>query len=222
MSSIAYSPVTIQTSSQSVPALPSWFGEVTIIAHYLTRLGMLEALCKQVRFARRRFGQYEVIDFMAVLIGYALSGEATLEMFYERLLPFACPFMALFGRKLLPHRSTLSRFLAAIDQAAVEALRSLFREDLVSRPLVQDGSPRGGLWDRRGTHWLVFDVDGTRQAARQRALPHTSDRAFCPSTLRGGLRSRICGAQTWRSRPHSHYHSSSPYPSVARDVFRRG
>ncbi len=27
MSSIAYSPVTIQTSSQSVPALPSWFGE---------------------------------------------------------------------------------------------------------------------------------------------------------------------------------------------------
>jgi hypothetical protein len=84
---------------------------------------------------------------MVVLIGYAFSGEATLEMFYERLLPFASPFMALFGRKLLPHRSTLSRFLAAIDQAAVEALCSLFREDLVSRSLMQDGSQRGGLWD---------------------------------------------------------------------------
>ncbi len=32
-----------------------------------------------------------------------------------------------------------------------------------------------GLWDRQGTHYLVFDVDGTRQAARQRALPCTPD-----------------------------------------------
>ncbi len=172
MSSIAYSPVTIQTSSQSVPALPSWFGEVTIIAHYLTHLGTLEALCEGVRFARRRFGQYEVIDFFAVLIGYALSGEPTLERFYQRLLPFATPFMALFGRQQLPHRSTLSRFLAAIDQATVDALRALFLKDLPARPLVKEEKP-GGLWDRQGEHWLVFDVDGTRQAARQRAVPRT-------------------------------------------------
>lgn len=175
MNSITYSPVTIQTSSQSVPALPPWFGEVTIIAHYLTHLGMLAALCEGVRFARRRFGQYEVIDFFAVLIGYALSGEPTLETFYERLLPFATPFMALFGRERLPHRATLSRFLAAIDQATVDALRALFQRDLLARPLTQEGEHRGGLWDRLGVQWLVFDVDGTRQAARQRALPHTSD-----------------------------------------------
>ncbi|HZR38926.1 MAG TPA: hypothetical protein VFB12_02335 [Ktedonobacteraceae bacterium] len=31
------------------------------------------------------------------------------------------------------------------------------------------------MWDRQGNHWQVFDVDGTRQAARQRALPGTSD-----------------------------------------------
>lgn len=175
MSSIAYSSVRIQTSSQSVPALPSWFGEVTIIAHYLTHLGMLEALCEQVRFARRRFGHYDVIDFFAVLVGYALSGEPTLERFYQRVLPFATPFMALFGREQLPHRSTLSRFLAAIDQASVDALRALFQKDLLARPLTQEGACRGGLWDRSGVQWLVFDVDGTRQAARQRAVPQTSD-----------------------------------------------
>jgi hypothetical protein len=33
MTSIADSTVTIQTSSQSVPSTPSWFGQVTIIAH---------------------------------------------------------------------------------------------------------------------------------------------------------------------------------------------
>ena len=51
-----------------------------------------------VRFARRRFGHYEVVDFLAVLFGYAISGERTLESFYERLRPFAVPFMALFER----------------------------------------------------------------------------------------------------------------------------
>ena len=67
-----------------------------------------------------------VIDFVVVLMGYAISGEPTLAAYYERLLPFATPFMALFGRSQLPARSTLSRFLAALDQASVEALRGVF------------------------------------------------------------------------------------------------
>ncbi len=29
----------------------------------------------------------------------------------------------------------------------------------------------GGIWDRQGRRCVVFDVDATRQAARQRALP---------------------------------------------------
>ncbi len=107
MISIADSPVTIQTSEQSVPSTPSWFGEVTLIAYYLRRQRILSAIEEQVRFARRRFGHFEVIDFVAVLIGYAISGEHTLEAFYERVQPFATAFMALFGRThcLLARRS---------------------------------------------------------------------------------------------------------------------
>ena len=52
MSSIAHSPVTIQTSSQSVPATPCWLGEVTLIAHFLKRQGVLVALEEQVRGCR--------------------------------------------------------------------------------------------------------------------------------------------------------------------------
>ncbi len=170
MTTIAYSPVNIQTSAQSVPSIPAWFGEITLMAHYLHRQGVLAAIEEQVRFARRRFGRYEVIDFVAVLFGYAASAERTLEAFYERMEPWASAFMALFGRDRLPARSTLSRFLAALDQAAVEALRTLFLHDLLARPLVKEEQP-GGLWDRQGNHFLVFDVDGTREAARQRALP---------------------------------------------------
>jgi hypothetical protein len=104
-----------------------------------------------------------------------LRGEPTLETFYERLLAFATPFMALFGRELLPSRSALSRFLTALDQPTVESLRSLFQEDLLARPLTAEGERRAGLQDRCGQGWEVVDADGTRQAARQRALPHSKD-----------------------------------------------
>ena len=162
--------VTIQIAPESRPSTPPWMGEVAVVAQVLSHMGVLKAIQEQVRFARARFGQYDLIDFVVVLIGYARSFEPTLKAFCERLLPFAEPFMALFGRHLLPHRSTLSRFLAALDQASVETLRTLFQEDLVARnPFA---SP-GGMFDRTGKPWLVVDVDGTRQAARQRAQKKT-------------------------------------------------
>src|SRR5215472_16975447 len=102
MTSIASSPLQIQACTQSVPALPCWFGELTLIIHHVQQQGVLTAIEEQVHFARRRFGRYEVIDFVAVLFGYAVSGERTLETFYECLQPWAEPFMALFGRDRLP------------------------------------------------------------------------------------------------------------------------
>ena len=211
MNSIIDSTVIIQTSSHSVPSTPCWFGEVAVIAHYLRRLGVLEAICEQVRFARRRFGHYEVIDFLAVLVGYAVSGEHTLEAFYEHLHPFAAAFMALFGRDRLPARSTLSRFLAALTPEPVEALRTLFLEDLLSRQVVKEEQP-GGLWDRAGTHWLVFDVDGTREAARQRALPQTPDRPaphrrlreLCAPGYTGRKRGEVVRTRTTVLQMHTH------------------
>jgi hypothetical protein len=59
MISISHSPGTHQTSSQSVPSTPGWFGEITLIVHYLRQQGVLDAIAEQVRFARRRFGRYE-------------------------------------------------------------------------------------------------------------------------------------------------------------------
>src|SRR5262249_16435496 len=114
VNTITNSTVTIQTTSHSLPSVPCWFGEAVIIAQYLQRIGVLAKISQRVRFARRRFGQYEVIDFLAVLFGYAVSGERTLEEFYKHIQPFATAFMTLFGRERLPAHSTLSRFLAAL------------------------------------------------------------------------------------------------------------
>src|SRR2546429_3208159 len=183
MTSIADGSVIIQTSAESPPSTPSWFGEVVLMAKYLQKHDVLAKISEQVRFARRRFGRYEVIDFLAVLFGYAISGERTLQDFYEQLQPFAVPFMALFDRDQLPARSTLSRFLAALTEAPIEALRTLFLDDLESRPLSttpnasndSNEEQTGELVDRKGHGWVVFDIDGTREAARQRALPQTDE-----------------------------------------------
>jgi len=213
MTSIADGSVHIQTSSESVPSTPSWFGEVVLMATHLGQHIVLAKISERVRFARRRFGHDEVIDFLAVLFGYAISGERTLEAFYERLQPFAVPFMALFERDRLPARSTLSRFLAALTEAPVEALRTLCLDDLESRPLSNETptGETGGLVDRAGNTWIVFDVDGTREAARQRALPQTEELPLahrrledvCAPGYRGRKRGQVVRTRTVISQAHS-------------------
>ena len=53
-------------------------------------------------------------------------------------------------------------------------MRTLFLEDLLARPL-NKARQTGGLVDRAGRDRVVFDIDGTREAARQRALPKTPE-----------------------------------------------
>src|SRR5947199_134368 len=162
---MTHTSVHIQIAPESIPTTPCWFSEVAIVSQILKTYGLVKLIETKVQFARARFDHYDLIDFVAVLIGYALSGERTLQAFYDRLTPFASTFMAVFDRSRLPHRSTLSRFLDALDQPSVEALRSVFQDDLVARtPL---GCSPGGLWDRLGQHWFVVDIDATKQAARQ-------------------------------------------------------
>ena len=73
MTSMTHSSVEIQTSPVSVPALPAWLGEVSLVVQSLTHLGTLDAIKERVRFARGQMGLYDMIDLVAVLIGYALS-----------------------------------------------------------------------------------------------------------------------------------------------------
>ena len=207
---MTYPGVTIQVAPDSVASPPSWMGEVAAFAQVLSHVGLLKAIQNHVQFARARFGQYDTIDFVVVLIGYALSGEPTLQTFYERLRPFAETFMALFGRHRLPSRSALSRFLAALDQVTVEALRTQFQEDLLVR--TPPFSSPGGLWDRCAQRYVVVDVDGTRQAARQRALPqldslpspHRRFDQVCAPGYKGRKRGEVVRTRTTILQAHMH------------------
>src|SRR2546430_17147920 len=112
MTSIADGSVRIQTSSECAASPPSWFGEVVLMAAHLCKHEVVGKIAEHVRFARRRFGRYEVIDFLAVLFGSAMSGEHTLQAFYDRLQRVMGPLMAVFERDQLPARSKLSGFFA--------------------------------------------------------------------------------------------------------------
>ncbi|GHO48801.1 hypothetical protein [Ktedonospora formicarum] len=161
--------IEVQTSPVDRPSLPAWFAEVVIVSQHLTTKGLLEAFAHHIQLVRGRFGSYEPIDFFALLFGYAMSGERTLLAFFERVAPFGPAFMALFGRAELPHRATLSRFLASVDRPCLEAFRTLFEQHSFAEGWTN--ASIGGIWDRQGRRYLVIDVDATRQAARQRGLP---------------------------------------------------
>src|SRR6266581_1448612 len=201
--------IEVQTTSENRFSVPAWFAEVVIIAGYLEKNGLLEAFAHQVRLVRGRFGTYEPIDFLALLIGYAISGERTLADFFERLEPFESAFMALFGRRCLPHRSSLSRFLAAVDRPCLEAFRALFEQQ--SEASGWSTETLGGIFDRQGRRSLVFDVDATRQAARQRALPcdptlPAAKRrldAVCAPGYRGRKRGEVVRTRTTALQMHT-------------------
>jgi hypothetical protein len=92
MIAVATPIVVIHTSPQDVPSIPPWFAELTLLVRHFTQRGILQAISQHVHLGRGRTGTYDVIDFVAILLGYALSGEPTLDAFFERLTPFAGPF----------------------------------------------------------------------------------------------------------------------------------
>ncbi len=70
--------VRVQISETSLPSFPPWLAEVAAFAQVLTHEDILKAVQDQVRFARARFGTYDLIDFAVVLIGYIHAARTDL------------------------------------------------------------------------------------------------------------------------------------------------
>jgi hypothetical protein len=160
--------IELTSSPEANPVTPAWLGEVVLLGEYWRTTGLLDRLQQQVKVNRGRMGQYEVCDFVLVLLAYAVSGAATLKEFFAQLKSVESVVLSMWQRQQCPVASTLSRFLSAIESPAVEALRTLFEADLLEHGFDRDQS--GGLLDRCGERFWVFDVDGTHQVARQRAV----------------------------------------------------
>src|SRR5713226_2843730 len=216
----APSSVSIQTSVEPIPSMPEWFGEVALIAHTLTRLSLLSEISEQVRFSRKRFGTFEVIDFVVVLMGYALSGELTLAAYYERLQPFATPFMALFGRE---------RVACALDAQSLSCGPGPGECGSATWRVLAGCAGSPGT--RAGRGWCVGSARATMRCLRSgrhqtgcTAACSASGSGFAPSTaaVASGLCARLHGAQAGGSRADPHHALAGPYPSVVGHVWQSG
>ncbi|BAY59922.1 hypothetical protein NIES2135_67990 (plasmid) [Leptolyngbya boryana NIES-2135] len=202
--------IEVAVGTEDVPRIPAWFGEAVLFGKYWLDSGLVGYLEEEVRAVRGRMGQYEVMDFVLLLISYAISEERTIADFYKAIAPIKDALMSQWGRNRCPSASSLSRFLGCIQSSAVEALRSLFESDLHRNSVrVKQGL---GLFDRVRDHSMVFDIDGTVCAVRQRAIAcdgkndppvqRRSDRACAPGykgRKRGEVirnRTTVCVAQT--------------------------
>lgn len=82
---------------------------------------------------------------------------------------------------------------------------------MLARPLTKE-EQAGGLFDRQGNQSDVFDVDGTREAARQRAFPQTADRPpaqrrlrpLCAPGYTGRKRGEVVRSRTTVLQVHTH------------------
>jgi hypothetical protein len=155
---------------------------------------------------------YEVIDFLAVQIalrdqwrthpgGVLRAAPAFCAALYGLVRPRETPLP--FGAL------TLSRPRLSLE--ATEALRALFLADLLARP-VDNERHTGKLVDRVGKEHVVFDIDGTREAARQRALPKTEElpppqrrlNQVCAPGYTGRKRGEVVRTRTVVSQAHSY------------------
>jgi hypothetical protein len=184
----------VQLLASPFPRLntPPWLTEALLIAQLWHSTGLLQQLQDSVQVPRGRAGTYEVCDFTLLLLAYATSHEPSFNDFRVRLSPYIAPLAFLWQRAGLPSASALSRFLADIDATPVAALDRLLFQDLLQHGI--SGSAIGGLLDRQGQRQLLFDVDATVEAVRQRSLVCSKDRP--PPQRR---RSRAC-APGYRGR----------------------
>ena len=201
--------VTLQTSSISHPILPPWLAEAILVLQRARDTQLLNGLQKLVRVPRGRAGLFEVCDFVLLLLVYAVSNIDTLKTFFDDLRPCKSLLPVVWARLRLPSRSALSRFLAVVPGAAVEALRPLLFEDLLTHGLT--GPRVGGLVDRSAKRHVLFDVDGTHQVARQRQVVGGDERppvrrrlaALCARGYRGRHRGDITRTRTTLQQAHT-------------------
>jgi hypothetical protein len=89
----------LSMNDQVNPTIPSWLPETLLVAQYWQSYGLLEFLQTQVRVSRGRMGNYEVCDFVLLLLAYSVSGLNSLQEFFAQLKNVSTVLMSVWGRE---------------------------------------------------------------------------------------------------------------------------
>lgn len=117
---------TVLATSTPAPTPPPSLSELAAWARVFWDSWMVMAVCSTVHVPFHRAGLYCVLDMLLVLLAHACANHRFVRETLREFRPFAPALMALWARDAMPSQSQLSRWLARIDDAAVEAWRTLF------------------------------------------------------------------------------------------------
>ncbi|MBK6531202.1 MAG: hypothetical protein IPF99_16795 [Deltaproteobacteria bacterium] len=169
----------IETTPERAPTPPPWFADALVVLRAVRVRALWSALVERMRVERGRAGVYVALDYLLVLLTFAVSDAPHLKALFAQLPPIASALAAVWDRATLPSRAALSRFLEAARPHHVRAFGAMLLDDLIDAGIPTEQA--GGLFDRDGQRTLVFDDDGTYHGARQREL---ADDATRPPPLR--------------------------------------
>jgi hypothetical protein len=165
--------IEITASTQEKPRPASWFAELVIMSQIWIKTGLLRKVKERVRVERGRMGTYEAIDYILILLGYGTSNEGNLKIYFSKIRELRGALASLWEREESPSQAALSRFLEDVKEENVGEMRKIMMEDMLENGI--QGEYIGGVYDQINTRHIVFDVDATVDAARQRSVVSSAD-----------------------------------------------
>src|SRR5262245_45891828 len=153
--------------------LPEWASEGAVVVQRLYAAGAIEQIIDRLRIQRE--GGYIGVDlFLFVLFYLASRVDGGIKGFGEKSRPCRKQLGALGGRRTLPTPASVSRILAATNDAHSQDLSEWLLFDVVGAASVMN-HPSALTRDALGKSWHTFDLDPTVTVLRQRALPRGDD-----------------------------------------------
>jgi hypothetical protein len=126
-------------------------------------------------------GHYDLIDFVAVLIGYILVFRTDPAGFLRTARSMCRAMYGLvWAKSFAPSLDAFSFSRTPLIRRRWKGSGAYAQKDWLARKPFPSA---GGLFDRRGAEFLVIDVDGTRQAARERCAAADRSLACSPSAV---------------------------------------
>src|SRR5688500_13616995 len=117
---------TLTATSAPDPVPPLAMAELAVWARHFWNAWWLIPILSTVIVPSGRAGTYGLAEFLLLLLAHACGNHTHLRQTLREVRPFAQEVMALWAREDMPSQAQLSRWLARIDDAALEAWRTLF------------------------------------------------------------------------------------------------
>ena len=170
---IAANRIVTQTKKQATDRLPDFLTDGAILVEGLEGPGVVREVAERLRV--RREGGYHGVDIVVFLVLlFAARERLSIKEFGELTRLHRRQLGALASRKMLPSPPSVSRVLAAVDDASLREFTPwLLLEGADALDCL--GHPSVTMRDCRGQSWHVFDFDPTVTVLRQRALPEGDD-----------------------------------------------